>query len=297
MPRAAAKDRITVPISSSGAIRARSRAHRISRTTASTSGMISMLSCVVALSMSSRAAVPPPTWASAAGTAWTASRTRSTVCFAASLSAGAVIVASKRTLPSCDGFVPGGRPRDVGTTPRVPATASPTCRAWAWLLTTTRGSPLPAGKYFPDTSWPTIESGFPVNASALLMPSARSWIRPSEQTTRAAAVALQTIRGRRAIRRPARAHRPLSMRSGAPKCGMAGQNIQRPKITSRAGNRVVIASRATATPIAATGPRPRVEFISAVSRTSMLRTTVAPEARTAGPARCRARAIASWRSS
>ena len=56
-------------------------------------------------------------------------------------------------------------------------------------------------------------------------------------------------------------------------------------------------ARATATPMAATGPRPRVEFISAASSTSMLSTTVAPDARTAGPARCRARAIASWRSS
>ncbi len=131
MPRAAANDSTTVPISSSGAIRARSRTQRISRTTARTSGMIRMLSWVVASSMSSRAAVPPPTWASASGTACTASRTRSTVCFAASLSAGAVIVASNSTWPSKAGFVPSGRPREVGTTPRVSATAWPTCRACA----------------------------------------------------------------------------------------------------------------------------------------------------------------------
>ncbi len=259
--------------------------------------MISRLSCVVALSMSSRAAVPPPTWASASGTACTASRTRSTVCFAASLSAGAVMVASNSTLPSKEGFVPGGRPSDSGTTPAVPATASPTCRAWAWLLTMTRGSPLPAGKYWAEISWPTTESGSPVNASALLMPSARSWIRPSEHTASANAVTPQTMRGRTANRRPMRAHRPVSAGFSVPRCGIAGQKIQRPKTTSSAGNRVIIASRATATPMAATGPRPLVEFISATSSTSMLRTTVAPDARTAGPARCRARAIASCRSS
>ncbi len=146
MPSAAANDRITVPMSSSGAIRARSSTQRISSTTTSTSGMISTLSCVVALSMSSRAAVPPPTRASASGTACTASRTRSTVCLAASLSAGAVMVASNSTLPSKTGFAPGGSPRDWGTTPCVAATARPTCSACAWLLTMTRGSPLPAGK-------------------------------------------------------------------------------------------------------------------------------------------------------
>ena len=46
-------------------------------------------------------------------------------------------------------------------------------------------------------------------------------------------------------------------------------------------------------PIAATGPRPLVEFIVATSRQSMPAMTVAPEAKMAGPARCRANAIAS----
>ncbi len=50
-------------------------------------------------------------------------------------------------------------------------------------------------------------------------------------------------------------------------------------------------------PIAATGPRPAVEFISATSRQSMLTTTVAALASTAGAARCSAKAIASCRSS
>ena len=49
----------------------------------------------------------------------------------------------------------------------------------------------------------------------------------------------------------------VAVGSGEPKCGTTGQKIQRPKITSSAGKSVIIASSATATPIAATGPRPR----------------------------------------
>ena len=50
-------------------------------------------------------------------------------------------------------------------------------------------------------------------------------------------------------------------------------------------------------PIAVTGPRPAVEFISANSRHSIPATTVAALARMAGAARCSANAIASCRSS
>ena len=76
-----------------------------------------------------------------------------------------------------------------------------------------------------------------------------------------------------------------------------GQNIQRPKITSSAGSRVIIASRVTPTPMAHTGPRPAVEFISARVRQSMPTMTVPALAMMAGVARCSANAIASWRSS
>ncbi|CAM5569675.1 hypothetical protein SALBM135S_00442 [Streptomyces alboniger] len=184
-----------------------------------------------------------------------------------------------------------------GTTPGVWRTARATAPLRARSETMTSGSPEPAGKYSASTCWPVTESGFSMNESALLSPSARSWNRPSESSARAAAVAPQTIRGRRAIRRPVRAHMPRSVGSGEPMCGTSGQKSQRPKITRSAGKRESIARRPTATPMAATGPRPRVEFISAASRTSMLRTTVAPDARTAGPARCRASAMASCRSS
>ena len=53
------------------------------------------------------------------------------------------------------------------------------------------------------------------------------------------------------------------------KSGARGQKIQRPEITSRAGSSVIITSRPTPMPMAATGPRPAVEFMSAKTRHSM----------------------------
>ena len=79
--------------------------------------------------------------------------------------------------------------------------------------------------------------------------------------------------------------------------GRIGQNIQRPKMTSRAGSRVIIARRVTPTPMAHTGPRPAVEFISARVRQSIPTMTVLALAMIAGVARWSANAIASWRSS
>ena len=68
------------------------------------------------------------------------------------------------------------------------------------------------------------------------------------------------------MQRPTWAQKPVVVGSREPKAGRKGQNIQRPKITSSAGSSVIIASRATPTPMAATGPRPAVEFISASVR-------------------------------
>ena len=71
-----------------------------------------------------------------------------------------------------------------------------------------------------------------------------------------------------------RPRRRCSVGSAVPKAGRTGQNTQRPQITSRAGSRVSMATRATTMPMAQTGPRPLVEFSSANSRQSMLTTTV-----------------------
>ena len=111
------------------------------------------------------------------------------------------------------------------------------------------------------------------------------------------AVPIQTARGRTEIRVPTFAHRPEAVGSGEPNAGRLGQKTHRPTMTSRAGSSVIITSRVTATPIASTGPRPAVEFISARVRQSMPIATVAALARIAGVARCSAKAIASWRSS
>jgi hypothetical protein len=93
------------------------------------------------------------------------------------------------------------------------------------------------------------------------------------------------------------AHSPVAVGSTDPNVGRFGQNIQRPKITSSAGRNVIITSRVTTTPIALTGPRPAVEFISANIRQSMPIATVLALAMIAGVARCRAKAMASCRSS
>ena len=107
----------------------------------------------------------------------------------------------------------------------------------------------------------------------------------------------QTRRGWRAIRRPTRPHTPPEAGSGEPNDGRRGQNIHRPKITRSAGSRVIMASRLTAMPIAATGPSPEMSAESAASRQSMPAMTVPALATIAGPARRRATAIASCRSS
>lgn len=131
----------------------------------------------------------------------------------------------------------------------------------------------------------------------MLRPLALSDTRPTQQAPSASAVPTQTFRGRCPIQPPTCAQLPVFVGSAVPYAGRTGQNTQRPQITSSAGSSVSIASSATATPIAQTGPSPRVEFISATSRHSIEAITVAELARIAGPARCRANAIASCRSS
>jgi hypothetical protein len=131
----------------------------------------------------------------------------------------------------------------------------------------------------------------------LVSPLAFSPISPRAIAPRTRAVVTQTTRGRTAMRRPIRAQKPRAVGSGEPYVGLAGQNTQRPVITSSAGSSVIIASRATPTPMASTGPRPLVEFSSAKVRASRLRITVPALATIAGPARRSATLIAACRSS
>ena len=129
--------------------------------------------------------------------------------------------------------------------------------------------------------------------------SAPNWkpIRPSVATASSTAVTIHTGRGRRAMRLPIRAHGPRLVGSSEPYRGRSGQNTQRPVMTSSAGSSVIMASRPTPTPIAATGPSPEMSAESAASRQSIAAITVRPLAKIAGPARRMATAMASCRSS
>jgi hypothetical protein len=94
-PSAAVNESTTVASRITGATIARSNSARITTTTSSTSGMITLRSWFTARSMSTNVAVVPPTSASASGTACTDARTRSTVAAAAGESAASVGVPSK----------------------------------------------------------------------------------------------------------------------------------------------------------------------------------------------------------
>jgi hypothetical protein len=98
------------------------------------------------------------------------------------------------------------------------------------------------------------------------------------------------------MRRPARAQKPCLVGSSVLYFGRTGQKIHRPTITSSAGSNVIMASRPTPMPIAATGPSPGMSADSATSRHSIPAMTVAALATMAGPARRSATAIASCRS-
>ena len=97
---------------------------------------------------------------------------------------------------------------------------------------------------------------------------------PRMHAASATEVSTQTRRGRGLMKAPTRAQMPWLVGSSEPKVGFLGQNIQRPKMTSSAGSRVIIASSVTAMPMAHTGPRPAVEFMSASVRQSMPTMTV-----------------------
>ena len=117
--------------------------------------------------------------------------------------------------------------------------------------------------------------------------------RPSVAQASSNAVTPHTTRGRMAIHRPILAQKPPWVGSAVPYLGRTGQKIHRPQITSSAGSRVIMASRAMPMPIAATGPSPEMSADSATSRQSMLTMTVVPLAMIAGPALRSASAIAS----
>src|SRR5581483_7738242 len=138
--------------------------------------------------------------------------------------------------------------------------AAATCAPEPALANTGTGWPEPAAKCLSTMDWPVTEPGVvPRNDSAVVKPLDFRPVRPIAIAPSTRAVTIQTVRGRRPIERPTRDQKPRAVGSAEPNFGLTGQKTQRPKITSSAGSRVIIATRATATPIARTGPRPFVE--------------------------------------
>ncbi len=102
---------------------------------------------------------------------------------------------------------------------------------------------------------------------------------------------------RLSILRPSRSQNPGVVGRSDPARGANGQNARRPPIRSSAGSKVSIATAATATPIAPTGPRPAVELTWASERQSSAAITVPAEATIAGPPCRNATRIATYLSS
>src|SRR5260370_5835397 len=175
----------------------------------------------------------------------------------------------------------------------VSASAVLTVPALAAVEIPWTGSPEPAGKYLASTFWAVTEAGVPRNDWAVVSVPILKPIRPAEPAASRMAVTTHTPRGLRLMAWPTRDHIPRLVGSGVPYLGLTGQKIHRPKTTSSAGSRVIIAIRPTATPMAATGPRPEMSLDSAAGKQSSPVTTVSPLALMAGPARCRAIAM-SW---
>src|SRR5262249_56674017 len=123
-----------------------------------------------------------------------------------------------------------------------------------------RVPPAPAGGGGAGICPPATDSGFPLNDSAFDNPVAFRLIIPSASTPRTTVLLIQVSRGRTAMTRPTRAHRPLEVGSAEPNAGRRGQNTHRPVITSSAGSSVSMAATATTTPLARTPPLPPGAF-------------------------------------
>ena len=161
---------------------------------------------------------------------------------------------------------------------------------------TTVGALEPAGNDCSSARCPSTDSTVPRNALVVVR-SSSSVRTPSAIVPSASALTIHTSRCRRSIHSPSRRQAPCRAVSSLPNRGTNGQNARRPQIRSRVGSSVIIASAATATPMAPTGPRPAVELTEANERHRSAATTVPADATIAGPARVSAIRIASWMSS
>ncbi len=216
--------------------------------------------------------------------------------------------------PPSASVTPGGGPAaasgasvvtSASATPGSSATAASTASASPAGARIWAGAPAPASKCSLSRAWACRASESPSSTSSWATPSARSCSRPPQRARSTTVVATQTRRGRRATTAPTRVHtpwsssrpatgRPAPSRGGVkarPRAarrsarrrarsgdGIVGQKAARPVSRSSAGSRVRAASHANATPVAATGPRERVELRSEAIRISRARATVEADA-------------------
>ena len=155
----------------------------------------------------------------------------------------------------------------AGSMPSTSASAAATSVAWSAFAMTTTGEPAPPGKCAESTFSPSIDGW--VAAERLLGGQARRVERDDARRTRRRGSRTCRSRWRGAGARCGRRRAPRSRARTARRrraCGVRGQKIHRPQVTSSAGSRVSMTSSATPTPTAATGPRPAVEFMVANSR-------------------------------
>ena len=286
-PSAAAKDTITETISSSGATSERSSTIRITNTTSSVSGMISLLSRVADTRRSYSCAVGPPTSVFAPPACLT------------DLAQLRDRVQRRRTRT--------GRPcrSTASWTPAAPSTGRADVRRRVALLlerACVTAAALAAsrddhvgrrGRAGGEVAREDLLALDGVDLAAELVAGRlarveveRRWRRARSSTI---VPTIQIVRGRVATRSPTRRQKPCV--SSTP--GLAGV---RDRVQARRPERAAAADRqqrredvsieiiASATPIAPTGPSPAVELTSAMLSVSSAAITVRPEARIAGPA-------------
>ena len=146
------------------------------------------------------------------------------------------------------------------------------------FTTISTGEPSPLGKCSPRRSSPITESVLFVNASVLANPSALRVKEKPANITRSNAVDIQIRFGFRSTALPIFAQVPLNCSSASSNLGIFGQNIHRPKTNSSAGRKVNTVIIDTATPMAPTGPSPRLPDRSLSNKTKRPAITVEPEA-------------------
>ena len=136
-----------------------------------------------------------------------------------------------------------------------------------------------------------------MNASVLANPSAFNVKEKPAKITSSKAVDIQIRFGLRSTAFPIFAQVPLNCSSTSSNFGIFGQNIQRPKTTNSAGSNVKTVIIDAATPIAPTGPSPRLPDRSLNRRTNNPAITVEPDAKIGSITPLRETFIASYRDS